>query len=58
MQPTTWNKQEKNLSDLHIQTHEMMMQQNKQALVLDLDLHLNNIASQHTTQFILVEILE
>jgi hypothetical protein len=29
----------------------MMMQQDKQALVLDLDLHLNNIANQHTTQF-------
>jgi hypothetical protein len=28
-----------------------MMQQNKQDLVLNLDLHLNNIANQHTTQF-------
>jgi hypothetical protein len=58
MQPIAGNKQEKNLSDLHIQTHEMMMQQNKQALVLDLDLHLNNIANQHTTQFTRVRILE
>jgi hypothetical protein len=36
----------------------MMMQQNKQALVLDLGLYLNNIANQHTTQFILARILE
>jgi hypothetical protein len=38
--------------------HEVIMQANKQDLVLSLDLHLNKIANQHTTQFVLARILE
>jgi hypothetical protein len=56
----TKEKKTKKNRGLNITTHahEMMMQTNKQDLVLNLDLHLNKFANQHTTQFGLARILE
>jgi hypothetical protein len=52
-------KTEKNRGlNITTRAHEMMMQTNKQDLVLNLDLNLNKFANQHTTQFGLARILE
>jgi hypothetical protein len=48
----------KEIGNVHTHAHEMMVQPNKQGLVLNLDLHLNEIANQHTTQFVLARTLE